>query len=53
MDSPTTVIPDNECWLHEPSVAADLQLAMSWSAAHAASDAAVEETLKRLDHGKQ
>lgn len=48
-----TVIPDNERWLHEPSAAADLQVAMSWSAAHAASDVDVEDTLKHLGHGEQ
>ena len=48
-----TVIPDNERWLHEPKTAADLQAAMAWSVAHAASDADTEDTLKRLDHGEQ
>ncbi|MFZ2394646.1 hypothetical protein [Rhodoferax sp.] len=48
-----TVIPDNERWLHEPQAAADLQAALAWSAAHAASDTDVEDTLKRLAHGEQ
>lgn len=48
-----TVIPDNERWLHEPQAAADLQAALAWSAAHAASDADVEDALKRLGHGQQ
>lgn len=48
-----TVIPDNERWLHEPRAAADLQAAMAWSAAHAASDAHTEDTLKRLENGEQ
>lgn len=48
-----TVIPDNERWLHEPQVAADLQAAMAWSVAHAASDADTEDTLKRLAHVEQ
>jgi len=48
-----TVIPDNERWLHEPQAATDLQAALRWSAAHAASDRDTEDTLKRLGHGKQ
>ncbi|KON81108.1 hypothetical protein PA01_05320 [Azoarcus sp. PA01] len=48
-----TVIPDNERWLHEPKAAADLQAAMAWSVAHAASDTDTEDTLKRLEHGEQ
>ena len=48
-----TVVPDNERWLHAPQTAADLQTAMAWSVAHAASDADTEDTLKRLDHGEQ
>jgi hypothetical protein len=48
-----TVIPDNELWLHEPQASADLQAAMAWSATHAAADADVDATLKRLDHGEQ
>lgn len=48
-----TVIPDNERWLHEPRAAADLQAAMAWSVTHAAADADVEGTLKRLEHGGQ
>lgn len=47
-----TVIPDNECWLHEPQAAADLQAAMAWSVSHAASDTDTEDTLKRLGHGE-
>jgi len=47
------VIPDNERWLHESRAAADLQAAMAWSDAQAASDADVEDTLKRLGHGEQ
>lgn len=47
-----TVIPDNERWLHDPTTAADLQSAMAWSVAHAASDADAEDTLKRLGHGE-
>ena len=45
-----TVIPDNERWLHEPKAAADLEAAMAWSVARAASDTETEDTLKRLEH---
>jgi len=45
-----TVIPDNERWLHEPRAASDLQSALSWAAAHPASDADSEETLRQLTH---
>lgn len=48
-----TVVPDNERWLHAPQVAVDLQTAMAWSVANAASDADTEDTLKRLGHDKQ
>ena len=48
-----TVIPDNERWLHEPEAAANLQAAMAWSVAHAASDTDTEDTLKRLGHDEQ
>ena len=48
-----TVVPDNERWLHASQAAADLQTAMAWSVAHAASDADTEDTLKRLGHGEQ
>ena len=48
-----TVVPDNERWLHVSQAAADLQTAMAWSVAHAASDADTEDTLKRLGHGEQ
>lgn len=48
-----TVIPDNERWLHESKTAADLQSAMAWSINHVASDVDTQDTLKRLEHGKQ
>lgn len=48
-----TVVPDNERWLHEPQAAADLQAAMAWSVAHAASDTDAEDTLKRLGDGER
>lgn len=40
-----TVIPDNERWLHEPMVAADLASAMAWSQKHPASDAQTDAVL--------
>jgi hypothetical protein len=43
-----TVIPDNERWLHEPGVAADLQAAMAWSASHPPTDVDLEGALRRL-----
>ncbi|MTW21618.1 hypothetical protein [Allochromatium palmeri] len=45
-----TVIPDNERWLHESQAAADLQAALTWSGAQAASDANLEDVLQRLGH---
>lgn len=48
-----TVIPDNERWLHEPKAAVDLQTALEWSVAHAASDHETENVLKRLDDVEQ
>ena len=47
-----TVIPDNERWLHEPAAAADLDKALKWAGANKASDAALDNSLKRLAHGK-
>lgn len=47
-----TVVPDNESWLHQPQSAADLQAAMAWSLAHAASDSDAEEALQGLGHGE-
>ncbi len=46
-----TVIPDNERWLHAPKAADDLQAAMAWSLARAATDTDTEGTLERLEHG--
>lgn len=48
-----TVIPDNEHWLHESPAAADLHAAMAWAVTHPASDSETEDTLTRLEHGKQ
>jgi len=48
-----TVIPDNERWLHAPKAAADLQAAMAWSLAHAATDSDTEGALERLEHGER
>lgn len=46
-----TVIPDNERWLHEPQLAADLLAALAWAAAHAPSDDGVEGLLSEMRHG--
>lgn len=40
-----TVIPDNERWLHEPVVAAELSRALAWSEQHPATDAQADEVL--------
>lgn len=48
-----TVIPDNERWMHESKASADLEAAMAWSVAHAASDTETEETLKHLEYGER
>lgn len=45
-----TLIPDNERWLLGSQAAADLESAMAWSLAHAASDAETDDSLKRLGH---
>lgn len=47
-----TVVPDNERWLHEPAAAADLSAAVKWASANAASDAALDKTLKRMARGR-
>jgi hypothetical protein len=46
-----TVIPDNERWLHEPMVAADLARAMAWSQGHPATDAQTDELLSSATLG--
>lgn len=46
-----TVIPDNERWLHEPQVTADLRSALAWSASNPASDANADGIMKRLNDG--
>ena len=48
-----TVVPDNERWLHSPQAASDLNSALAWAAQNPPSDAALENTLTRLSHGKQ
>lgn len=45
-----TVIPDNECWLHEPQAASDLQTALAWASANPATETHSEEVLNRLSH---
>jgi hypothetical protein len=48
-----TVVPDNERWLHEAAAAVDLNKAMTWATQNPPSDAALDDTLLRLSHGKQ
>lgn len=48
-----TVVPDNERWLHGPAAASDLSNALVWAAQNPPSDAALDNTLTRLSHGKQ
>lgn len=43
-----TVIPDNERWLHEPAVAANLQAAMQWAAANPPTGEGTDEILQRM-----
>lgn len=47
-----TVVPDNERWLHEPQVAADLREALAWAGVNPASDSGVDGRLKKLRGGK-
>jgi hypothetical protein len=44
-----TVIPDNERWLHQPKVAADLQNALSWAQANPPTDSNVDDILEKLN----
>ena len=46
-----TVIPDNERWLHEPVVAADLSRALAWAEKHPATDAQADEVLSSASLG--
>lgn len=46
-----TVIPDNERWLHEPQVAADLRAALIWAAANPANGSNTDDLMKRLSDG--
>ena len=46
-----TVIPDNERWLHEPVVAADLSRALAWAEKHPATDAQADEVLSSATLG--
>jgi hypothetical protein len=48
-----TVVPDNERWLHEPQVAADLRSALAWATATPASDGNTDALLKRLSDGSK
>ncbi len=44
-----TVIPDNERWLHQPKMAADLQNALSWAQANSPADTNVDIMLEKLN----
>jgi hypothetical protein len=48
-----TVVPDNERWLHEPKVAADLRQAVAWSSSHPASDDGTDAVLGQLTDGRR
>lgn len=48
-----TVIPDNECWLHESQTAADLKRAVEWAGSNPASDAKNKAVIERLANGKK
>ena len=48
-----TVIPDNECWVHEPQAAADLKRAVEWAGSNPASDAKSKVVIERLANGKK
>lgn len=43
------VIPDNERWLQQPEVAANLQNALSWAQANPPADTLVDATLEKLN----
>ena len=45
-----TVIPDNERWLHEPAVAANLQAAMQWAASNPAKSDNADDILARMTY---
>lgn len=44
-----TVMPDNERWLHQPKVMADLQKALSWAQANAPIDTGIDALLENLN----
>lgn len=44
------VIPENERWLHEPKVAADLKAALAWSAKHKPKETNVDALFDGLEH---
>ena len=44
-----TVIPDNERWLHQPQVAADLQNALAWAQRNLPGDANLDRLLGQLN----
>ena len=46
-----TVIPDNERWLHEPLLAAELSRALAWAEKHPATDDQADEILSSATIG--
>lgn len=44
-----TVIPNNECWLHETTAATDLKNALSWSQTNPPADTNVDAILEKLN----
>ena len=47
-----TVIPDNECWLHEAQAASDLARAVAWSTQNPASDSQTDTLLVAATQGE-
>jgi predicted nucleotidyltransferase len=48
----TTSIPDNERWLHEPEVKAELDRALTWAAANPPSETDLAELEKKILRGR-
>lgn len=44
-----SVIPDNERWLHQPRMVADLQNALSWAQSNSPTDTNVDTMLEKLN----
>jgi hypothetical protein len=48
-----TLIPDNECWLHEQPSAADLHFALAWTASNPSSDSNTDVVMRQLRCDKE